>query len=125
MAARSQSEVRADSRLQDDVSSESRRPPPQKDKVRRRDPERRLRQAERLARVLRVLQLIQGRGRYDAAALAAEQECSVRTVFRDLTVLELAGVPWYFDNEQDCYRVQPDFRFPPLNLSDEELLGQA
>ena len=87
--------------------------------------DRRLRQAGRLARVLRILQLLQGRGCYNAESLAAEQECSVRTVYRDLEVLEFAGVPWYFDQEQHCYRVRPDFSFPVLNLSDDELLGQA
>lgn len=91
----------------------------------RSDADRRLRQADRLARVLRLLELIQGRGRYNAPALAAEQECSVRTVHRDLEVLELAGVPWFFDRDQDCYRVRPDYRFPAFNLTDDELLGQG
>jgi predicted DNA-binding transcriptional regulator YafY len=89
------------------------------------DADRRLRQADRLARVLRVLQLIQGRGRWDAKALAQEIECSERTVYRDLVVLELAGVPWTYEKESSCYRVRPDYQFPVLNLTDEELLGQA
>ena len=63
------------------------------------DAERRLRQADRLARVLRVLQLIQGRGRWDTKAIAQEIECSERTVYRDLAVLELAGVPWTYEKE--------------------------
>jgi predicted DNA-binding transcriptional regulator YafY len=57
--------------------------------------------------------------------LAAEQECSVRTVHRDLAVLELAGVPYTYDWYHDCYRVHPDYRFPALNLTEDELLGQA
>jgi len=89
------------------------------------DAERRLRQADRLARVLRVLQLIQGRGRWDAKAIAQEIECSERTVYRDLAVLELAGVPWTYEKESSSYRVRPDYQFPILNLTDEELLGQA
>ena len=56
--------------------------------------------------------MIQGRGRYDIDDLARELECSTRTVFRDLNVLELAGVPWYHDESERCYRVRPDFRFP-------------
>jgi predicted DNA-binding transcriptional regulator YafY len=91
----------------------------------RSDADRKLRQADRLARVLRLLQLIQGGGRYDIQDLAAEQECSERTVYRDLQVLELAGVPWYFDGQARCYRVRADFRFPVLNLTEEELVGQA
>jgi predicted DNA-binding transcriptional regulator YafY len=89
------------------------------------DAERRLRQADRLARVLRVLQLIQGRGRWDTKAIAQEIECSERTVYRDLAVLELAGVPWTYEKESSSYRVRPDYQFPVLNLTDEELLGQA
>jgi predicted DNA-binding transcriptional regulator YafY len=93
--------------------------------AKRTDSHRRLRQSSRLARVLRVLELIQGRGRYSARTIAEELECSERTVYRDLQALELAGVPWYWDQEGTCYRVRPDYRFPVLNLSDEETLGQA
>ena len=39
--------------------------------------------------------------------------------------MELAGVPWYHDESDRCYRVRPDFRFPALNLTDDELIGQA
>jgi predicted DNA-binding transcriptional regulator YafY len=42
-----------------------------------------------------------------------------------LEVLEFAGVPWYFDEVGQCYRVRPDYRFPTLMLTDEEILGQA
>ncbi len=91
----------------------------------RSDADRRVRQSHRLARVLQVLQLIQSRGRWNARAIAAELECSERTVFRDLQVLEVAGVPWYVDEQDRCYRVRPDFRFPVLNLTEAEALGQA
>lgn len=89
------------------------------------DSERRLRQADRLARILKVLQLIQSRGRWDAKALSQEIECSERTVYRDLAVLELAGVPWTYEKESCSYRVRPDYQFPVLNLTDDELIGQA
>ncbi|WP_337175426.1 transcriptional regulator [Paludisphaera sp.] len=72
-----------------------------------------------------MLELIQGRGRHDLADLASELECSTRTVRRYLDVLELAGVPFYRDREAGCYRVRPDFRFPSLNFTGGELLGQA
>lgn len=75
--------------------------------------------------MLSVLNLIQSRGRYNARAIAAELEVSERTVFRDLEVLEFSGVPWYFDTEQDCYRVRPGFRFPTLALTEDEAIGQA
>jgi predicted DNA-binding transcriptional regulator YafY len=94
-------------------------------KRRKPDSERRLRQADRLGRILRVLQLIQGRGKWDVKSIAQEIECSERTVYRDLVVLELAGVPWMFDKETASYRIRPDYQFPVLNLTDEELVGQA
>jgi predicted DNA-binding transcriptional regulator YafY len=93
--------------------------------AKRTDADRRLRQNIRLARVLRVLQLLQGRGRWNAKSIAAELECSERTVYRDLSCLELAGIPWAWDEEERCYKVCPDFRFPALNLTEDELLDQA
>ena len=89
------------------------------------DADRRLRQANRFARILRIMQLIQGRGRWDAKSIAQEIECSQRTVYRDLAVLELAGVPWNYEKVTSCYRLCPNYQFPVLNLTDEELLGQA
>lgn len=91
----------------------------------RRDADRRVRQNERIARVLHILNLIQSHGRWDVAAIALELGCSARTVHRDLNVLEFCGVPFYFCNEKRCYRVRSDYRFPALMLSDEEALGQA
>jgi len=89
------------------------------------DAERRLRQADRLARVLRVLQLLQSRGRWNLKAIASELEVSTRTVRRYLDVLELAGVPWTYDKDQECYRLRPDYIFPVINLSENEIIGQA
>ena len=98
---------------------------PKDDRPRRSDSDRRLRQATRFARVLRVLEFIQSRGRYGVKEVAAELEASERTIFRDLAVLELAGVPYYHDREGQCLRVRPNFQFPPINLTDDELVGQA
>jgi predicted DNA-binding transcriptional regulator YafY len=89
------------------------------------DADRRLRQADRLARIMRVLQLLQSRGRWNVTSIAQEMECSERTIHRDLTVLELAGVPWSYDKDLQCYRLRPDYTFPTLGLSDDEVLGLA
>lgn len=83
-------------------------------KPQRTDADRRVRQCERLGRLLRVLQLIMGKGRWDADGLAEELECSRRTVYRLLQTLSMAGVPWYFDDSCRAYRVRPGFRFPEL-----------
>jgi predicted DNA-binding transcriptional regulator YafY len=71
------------------------------------------------------LQLISGRARWTIKDLAAELECSERTIYRDLDVLELAGVKPESDKDANCLRIRPDFHFPVMNLTDEELLGQA
>lgn len=86
----------------------------------RTDADRRARQAERLSRHLRVLRCIMGRGRWDVKALAAELECSTRTVHRILQTLSMANVPWYFCTESQCYRVRPGFRFPGLDNSPQK-----
>lgn len=82
----------------------------------RSDADRRVRQCERLARLMQVLYLISGRGRWDAAALAEELECSKRTVHRFLQTLSMAGVPWYFDEKIRAYKVRPGYKFPMLEV---------
>jgi predicted DNA-binding transcriptional regulator YafY len=98
---------------------------PKEDHPRRPDADRRLRQASRFARILRVLEMIQARAGYGVKEMASELECSERTIFRDLNVLELAGVPWFHDQDDQRYRVRPGYNFPAMNLNDEDLIGQA
>lgn len=81
----------------------------------RSDADRRVRQCERLARLMQVLHLISGRGRWDAAALAEELECSTRTIHRLLQTLSMACVPWFFDEKIRAYRVRPGYKFPLLD----------
>ena len=83
----------------------------------RTDAERRVRQGDRLARVLRVLQLIQGPGHWNVPAIARKLGCSERTVYRDLQTLAAAGVPWHFDDFTQSYRIREGYRGHLLNLS--------
>ncbi len=87
------------------------------------DRDRRVRQADRLARILRVLELVQSRGRWTTIAIAEEIQCSERTVYRDLDVLRFAGIPYYREGDQKFVRVRPDFRFPVMTLTEDEVLG--
>jgi predicted DNA-binding transcriptional regulator YafY len=91
----------------------------------RPEADRRLRQADRLARVMRTLQLLLSRGRWKVQDIAAEQECSVRTIYRVKEVLELAGISVDTDRRDHCLRIRPDFRFPSLNVTEEEALAQG
>jgi predicted DNA-binding transcriptional regulator YafY len=91
----------------------------------RPEEDRRARQAARLANVMQVQELLLGRGKWNVRSLAAELECSEKTIQRYLAVLEMAGVPYFYDSHEKCYRVRPGFKFPVVNLSPDELLGQA
>jgi predicted DNA-binding transcriptional regulator YafY len=85
----------------------------------RTDAERRIRQSDRLARVLRLLQLIQGPGNWNAQSIARKLDCSERTVYRDLQTLSSAGVPWYFDDFSQSYRIREGYRGHRLNLPEQ------
>jgi len=56
-------------------------------------------------------------------ALARELEVSRRTVFRDLNMLELAHIPYYYDRERNGYRITSHFFLPPVNLDLTEALS--
>jgi len=85
----------------------------------RTDAERRVRQGERLSRLIRTLRCIMGPGRWDADSLARELEVSPRTIHRIMQTLSMANVPWYFCKEDGCYRVRSGFRFPGVEGTEE------
>ena len=76
----------------------------------RPDADRRVRQCERLARLFQLVQLLSGHGKWDAEGLARELECSQRTIYRFLQTLSFAGIPWYFDRQQNCYKLREGAR---------------
>ena len=75
----------------------------------------------RIYRLLRLITLLQSGGSYMPDELARELEVSRRTVFRDLNMLELAHIPYYFDAQKGTYRIGQHFFLPPVNLT----LGEA
>jgi hypothetical protein len=68
-----------------------------------------------MTRVVRLLRLLLGHGRWNAEALARELGCSVRTLFRDLNVLTAAGVPVNYDRQSESYCVPETYRFPRID----------
>ena len=77
----------------------------------------------RIYRLLKLITLLQQRRSYTASELAQELEVSKRTVFRDLNVMEMAQIPYYFDPDSGGYRISGDFFLPPVNLTVGEALA--
>lgn len=77
----------------------------------------------RLHRVLKIITLLQTRRHYGPDDLARELEVSRRTVYRDLNMLELAGIPFYYDREKGGYEIHNTYWLPPVNLDIEEALS--
>jgi len=76
----------------------------------------------RVHRLIRLITMLQGEQPWSAAELARQLGVSRRTLFRDLNVLELAGVPYYHE-PQAGYRIARSFFLPPVQLTATETLG--
>jgi predicted DNA-binding transcriptional regulator YafY len=77
-----------------------------------------------LARQLQLLERLYSPSGCTIEQLAAELECSERTVFRYLRNLEEAGFEIRMD-ESSCYQLAPHFGAQPAKLRGEELLTLA
>ncbi len=77
----------------------------------------------RIKRLLQLIKLLQQDRPRTLEELQAELGVSRRTVFRDLTVLELAGVPCSFDRAQQGYSLDQAYLLPPVELTLEEALA--
>lgn len=79
----------------------------------------------RIHRLLKILTLIQGGDGWTSKRLAQECQTAERTIYRDLKMLDAAGIPYYFDPERKSYHVRRDFFMPPVPLTLEESLALA
>ncbi len=77
----------------------------------------------RIYRLLRVITMLQSGHNYTVAELAEELQVSRRTVFRDLNMLEMAHIPYYYDRQRGSYRINDHFFLPPVNLNLLEALA--
>ncbi len=78
---------------------------------------------ERVRRLLRMLTLLRSGRAFGADNLATALDVSRRTVFRDLKLLENAGVPYKFEHNAGQYRIETALSLPPTHLSMDEALA--
>ena len=77
----------------------------------------------RIYRLLRLITMLQSGRSYTVAQLAEELEVSRRTVFRDMNVLEMAHIPYYYDRDERTYRINRFFFLSPVNRTLSEALA--
>src|SRR5690606_8879844 len=79
----------------------------------------------RIHRLLRILTLIQGSDGWTARRLAAECGTTERTIYRDMKMLEGAGIPYFHDARTNGYCIRRDFFLPPVQMTLDEALALA
>ena len=63
----------------------------------------------RIHRLLKIITLIQAEKGWNAKRLAEVCQTSERNVYRDMQMLQGAGIPYYHDEETNGYRIRRDF----------------
>lgn len=77
----------------------------------------------RIERLLRLIQTLQSGGARSADDLATAVGISRRTFFRDIAVLERAGVPVRYDHAIHRYSFEQSALLPPVTFSHSEALA--
>ncbi|MEM7624564.1 MAG: WYL domain-containing protein [Planctomycetota bacterium] len=76
----------------------------------------------RVHRLIRLITLLQSNLARSAEELTCELGISRRTLFRDLNLLEAAGVPYYHERGKG-YRIRQGYYLPPIQLTVPETMG--
>ena len=79
--------------------------------------------AERVHRLLRLVELLQSGRHYNTVDLADLCNVSRRTIFRDLNVLQDSGIPIRFDDSKQGYTLPPTVFLPPADLTLQETIS--
>lgn len=74
---------------------------------------------KRLSRLIALLTLLQTKRILPAAELASRFSVSIRTIYRDIRLLESAGIP-ILTQEGKGYSLAAGYRLPPMMLTDDE-----
>jgi len=77
----------------------------------------------RIHRLLKLITLLQTGDPYHAPDLATQLKVSKRTLFRDLNLLKMAGIPLIYDASARRYTIEQSFFLPPTNFTMPEVLG--
>jgi predicted DNA-binding transcriptional regulator YafY len=77
----------------------------------------------RVHRLLKLITLIQGSKGLNAKRLGELCDTTERNIYRDLNMLEGAGVPVWHDPESGGYLIRRDFFLRPVDLTLEEAMA--
>jgi predicted DNA-binding transcriptional regulator YafY len=75
-----------------------------------------------ITRWMNLFMAIQGGRSYTIRELAERVGVSSRTIFRDLSGMQEAGIPLYYDDQTKSYRLTENFQMRPLQLTAADLL---
>lgn len=76
-----------------------------------------------LVRLLQLILVLRSGRTLNARELARHCEVSRRTIHRDLSTLESAGVPVTYRRDRQGYQLAPGFMFDPPQLEDQEVIA--
>lgn len=77
----------------------------------------------RVHRILAIIALIQNQKGWNAKRLAQHCGVDVRSIYRDLNMLEGANIPYFYDPQLKCYQIRRDFFMKPIELTLDEALA--